>query len=225
MECNLAVELIKQLEDQGWCEVAPLSTSCQQTFEEELLALATQLGTPVSSRSRGSIVEKLTPLSPENANPRSLSKQFGIGAFPLHTDCAHWTQPPHYIILASRKSDPSNSATILLDTYSPILSVNEKRDVSEGLFQVSNGRHSFFCSMQDIENRFIRFDSGCMSPQNDPAVHAMNTYSADRHIDHLHEIYWSAGQAIIIDNWRVVHGRRTVDNNADNREIWRVLVK
>lgn len=218
------MQFAADLNSQGWSEVT-ITASCEKAFERELLSLSMQLGVPVASRTRGDLVEKLTPISRERAKPRSLSKKFGLDSFPLHTDCAHWTKPPRFLILASRANDSSGTLTILLDTRGLKYLAGEKQDVLEGLFLASNGRHSFFCSIQDVENSCTRFDPGCMRPRNDSAVRAMRAYTANRHIDRLYEVYWSAGQVMIIDNWRVLHGRTSIVPSTNNRELWRVLVQ
>jgi alpha-ketoglutarate-dependent taurine dioxygenase len=215
---------LQELQQRGWTKLTFAATG-EGEFLEEIKALSARFGVPVCARKRSALIEKITPTSTDFAKPSSLSKQFGLGSFPLHTDCAHWTRPPRYVILASLEDDKTRSPTILLDSKRMKLSVQERQDIADGLFLAANGRRSFFCSIFDDQNHFIRFDPGCMRPHNESAIHAMQAYSTDRHTDYLHEIYWSAGQAIVIDNWRLLHGRNASPRTIRNREIWRVLVQ
>src|SRR5579871_6269045 len=66
----------------------------QKSAEE----VAQLLGT-VFRTSELAPVQQLTPKLMSEAGPNTYSGIYGIGEFPLHTDLAHWREPPRYLIL------------------------------------------------------------------------------------------------------------------------------
>src|SRR5436190_12177740 len=44
-------------------------------------------------------VQVLEPREKARATPNTYSGNFGCGEFPLHTDLAHWSVPPRYLLL------------------------------------------------------------------------------------------------------------------------------
>src|SRR4051794_21987068 len=104
----------------------------------ELLTAAAVLGwTPVPGRRGSSPVTTLRPTDPKDANPRSLSAQYGRGAQPLHTDGAHLAQPPDVVILTCTGTSDTPTRLWPRDVehrfYPPAHVVN-------GVFLISNGR-------------------------------------------------------------------------------------
>ena len=51
----------------------------------------------VLALGRGSSVHQIVPQV--RASPNSYSGIYGTGAFPMHTDMAHWHLPPRYLLL------------------------------------------------------------------------------------------------------------------------------
>lgn len=41
-------------------------------------------------------VQQLKPIALSNSDPNTYSGNFGLGCFPMHTDLAHWYNPPRY---------------------------------------------------------------------------------------------------------------------------------
>jgi hypothetical protein len=60
-----------------------------------------------------STVQSLIPRSRQHASPSSYSGIYGKNSFPLHTDMAHWSVPPHYLMLRCIEPDKSVKTTIL----------------------------------------------------------------------------------------------------------------
>ena len=78
---------------------------------------------------------------------------------------------------------------------------------------VSSGRAHFYTSVLTgtAEARRYRFDPGCMRPVSRLAkkadlqiADALNPAFADR-------IEWEQGLVLLLDNWRVAHGREAVE--------------
>lgn len=53
----------------------------------------------VTGNHKISTVQTLRPREASDAKPNTYSGLLRVGEFPLHTDCAHWDTPPHYLIL------------------------------------------------------------------------------------------------------------------------------
>src|SRR5260370_12977058 len=81
-----------ELNTRGWTCVTGSSS------RSALLELARSIGRPVPSPS-GELVRELAPKPPAAAGRGTLSKAYGMGAFPLHTDTAFWPVPARYVVL------------------------------------------------------------------------------------------------------------------------------
>src|SRR5437870_11066822 len=58
-------------------------------------------------------VQALMPRRIEASTPNLYSGQFGCGAFPFHTDLAHWFLPPRFILLRCRRGDARVFTSVL----------------------------------------------------------------------------------------------------------------
>lgn len=166
---------------------------------EAIAAAVWSIGTPRTSRTLEPGLERLTPRLPREAPRRSLSAVHGLGAFPFHTDGAHWPVPPRWVIMWCEDSD--NDRPTLLMHWRDVLAAS--RDTGPATFLVRNGRWSHFA----VVHGHARFDAGCMSPQNksarsivDALDHAQPQIPNESH-------KWIQGQALILDNQAVLHAR------------------
>jgi hypothetical protein len=82
----------QEVEARGY---ACLSTFCANATGEEV---ASAIGS-VLSLGEGPAVHQLRPANKKMSDPNSYSGIYGLGAFPFHTDMAHWQHPPHFIML------------------------------------------------------------------------------------------------------------------------------
>jgi hypothetical protein len=62
-----------------------------------------------------SVVERVSPKPARQARPGTMSARYAIGAFPLHTERAHWPVPPRYVLLRSVGAE-SDRSTLLWDS-------------------------------------------------------------------------------------------------------------
>ncbi|WP_156511275.1 TauD/TfdA family dioxygenase [Nocardia nova] len=160
-------------------------------------------------------VSILRPTSPQAAKPRSLSATTGLGAQPMHTDGAHFRVPPDIVLLYAEH--PSTTPTMLLRNP---LRDSPTYDGTAGVFLVNGGDDRFLATAYDYGHG-LRFDSGCMTPQDQRArqiarVIADAEARAEEHI-------WSQPNAVlIIDNTAVLHGRAAVATGDEDRALVRV---
>jgi hypothetical protein len=191
------------LEREGW---AILDCSKKDSLGDFVSGISENLGVPVPGR-KGNMLERLQPVSDESAHPQSLSKKYGLGAFPLHSDTAHWPVPCRYIVLGCEEPGQVLSPTVLLDTDRLDLSEAEASCIKTAAFFVKNGGKSFYSSIRSKDRPFFRFDPGCMYPVSVDGEKAMKAMLSERHVGMMVEIPWQKNRVAVIDNWRMLHGR------------------
>ncbi len=129
---------------------------------EDVTAQARQLTLePVPNRRGDSPVSRLRPTTQQDAKPRSLSAQVGLGAQPLHTDGAHHQAPPDFLVFVSER--PSSTPTWLRHVHGQSVPWD---DLRSGMFLVGVGSFAFFAPALTGAGptRRLRFDPGCMTP-------------------------------------------------------------
>lgn len=214
--------LFSELGEIGWGKLRFPNCSRQHLFDE-VVQLSKDLGTSVT-RSAGSTIDLLFPKDRSEANNASLSGKYGLGDFPLHCDTAHWPVPCRYIVLACIAPGDRSAATVLLDTHSIDLSPTEKQLATSALFFVRSGRRSFYATILSANYPFVRVDPGCLEPTSPHGIDALDLYERKRRTHLLKRIYWEAGDILVIDNWRVLHGRDAVGGGFEQRTLMRSLV-
>ncbi|MBF0180036.1 MAG: TauD/TfdA family dioxygenase [Magnetococcales bacterium] len=219
---NITKDTLKTLRDQGWARI-PSNVHEVDALEARTLEIAQRLGTPVRGRVR-SIVEVLRPTAPEAAHPASLSRKYGLDAFPFHVDTAHWTVPARFLILSCVSPGEESVPTLLANRDDLHMSDEEQAVAKSAVFLVRNGRNSFYSSIFISGRDFVRYDPGCMEPQCQDAIRALAFFSRERVMPYVEKIDWQPGESLIIDNWRVLHARDAVNQNAINRLLFRCLV-
>lgn len=207
-----------QLEVRGWAIIDFPPTS-------SLLELADGVGVPRVARPGGAQIDRLRPRSKSEAEPNSLSSLHGLGAFPLHTDGAHCRVPPRFIMLRLAGIAASSTPTLVLDLHYAVTDL--RQEMKTAVWLVNAGRRRFYTTtFSSLKGHNVfRLDQGCMRPASPTAQrlaprlrHRLRAAAADR-------IEWPAGQVLVLDNWRVAHGRGTVaESDASCRVLERVLI-
>jgi alpha-ketoglutarate-dependent taurine dioxygenase len=161
-----------------------------------------------ASRGNGSAVDRLNPTRTEAAKPRSLSARFGAGGFPLHTDGAYVRQPPRLLVLYCVQ-DTEQRPTRLLRWDEADWSAELLSRLRRETYWFRNGRHSFLDSVVSPGRSFVRFDAGCMIPATRLASATLAELMERLSTRLCLELQWRPGMTLIIDNWRMLHGRGT----------------
>ncbi|WP_428835402.1 TauD/TfdA family dioxygenase [Pseudomonas veronii] len=189
-------------------------------MEQAALTIASSLGQPCATRRRGPLIDHLAPSSRQAANPRSLSACYGLSQFPWHTDGAHWSTPPRYLIIGCLKADQRTAETLICEgsSFAPLNSAAARSSV----FRITNGRNSFYAAARDTSDRYYRYDPGCMAPMDDRGRAMMSAIDQEKPVRE-HRIEWSAGRFLLLDNWRFLHRRAAVTESAE-RKLLRVTV-
>jgi Taurine catabolism dioxygenase TauD, TfdA family len=213
----------KELETCGWC-LAASSKLGTEDLGELVQKIANKFGKIESGRG-GKLVEKIVPQTFNAAYAGSLSNKYGLGPLPLHTETAHWPIPCRYVVIGCADAGPKPTPTVLLDVRQINLSKSEVSACESAVFLIRNGRRSFYGHLRERDRAFFRVDPGCMAPLTRDGEMALNAFSVARNERALYRHDWNAGEILIIDNWRVVHGRGGNQQTAHGRELLRAMVR
>lgn len=188
----------------------------------ELMKVGDRLGTRIAGRA-GSLEEVVKPLAADDAHPRSLSARYGLGVLPFHTELSHRPRPCRYLLLGCVNPGSPATATMLLDWRTLSFSRDELSILEEAPVLVRTGRRSFYSTIMAPGGAFLRFDPGCLEALDERGRKAIRLIE-DRVACAPSVAYdWRRGDILIIDNWRVLHGRGPSDHGS-GRCLARILV-
>jgi Taurine catabolism dioxygenase TauD, TfdA family len=212
-----------EVEVGGWCVVTSAVSGIDH-LAERVQKTAEKLG--AIERGRGQqLVESIVPQTPDTAYAGSLSKKYGLEPLPLHTDTAHWPIPCRYLVIGCADAGPTPTPTVLLDVRRIRLSKLEASACDSAVFLIRNGRRSFYGHVRDRDRAFIRIDPGCMTPLACDGEIALSAFSVARNESVLYRHDWKPGEILVIDNWRVVHGRGGNQHTVHGRRLLRAMVR
>jgi alpha-ketoglutarate-dependent taurine dioxygenase len=218
----LSPDDIKILDSEGW-----IKKNIGIASKEELLYIGELLGQPVSSRNNNVLIDELRPLEKNQAKINSLSSKFGTKSFPFHTDTAYKKIPVRYIILYAINPGAGHRTTLLVDGLRIFdLKVNKSK-LESAIFKIKNGRYSFITNMIEINKDAtyrIRFDLSCMIPATRESIVMLNKCKKLIEGQEIIELEWVKGDLLILDNWRMLHGRGSVQVNDDDRLLYRLNI-
>ena len=209
------------LAERGWSLYNSEGADADATVHE-LDKLGHCLGTRVAGRA-GSLEEVVQPRAAIDAHPRSLSARYGLDALPLHTELGHRARPCRYLLLGCIDPGSPAAATMLLDWRALGFSREELGLLEDAPVLVRNGRRSFYSTILSSGAAFLRYDPGCLEAVDERGREALAF--VERRIagapPEAH--HWRRGDILIIDNWRVLHGRSPSDQGS-GRRLARILI-
>lgn len=173
---------------------------------------------------RAEAVHPITPKASSGLN--HYSGIFGLGAFPFHTDMAHWRGPPRYMMLRCVKGYGGVS-TDLLDSLKLLESVDgsqlsralvkPRRSISGSLPLMS-----LFRPQSAGHAAMFRWDEMFLvpaSPAGEAGISLVKSTLA--HMTKLSISLKDPGDTLFVDNWRMLHGRSEVAEAQTDRVIER----
>jgi hypothetical protein len=196
----------------GWLELEGIDD------DEGLFRVAKQLGAIVPQD--GKLITKLRPLTSDQAKSRSFSHFVAYGAFPLHTDTAFWPTPVRYLIL--RAVTETKTPTLVLGA--PLVDeIFGSAVATRSIFAIKTCKSiSFGGPYLDLSSSAIRFDPCYMKPVN--AAASSLCQSLRQAAQTASQIQWTGTNALVIDNWRCLHGRAAIEASDPNRCLTRIYV-
>jgi alpha-ketoglutarate-dependent taurine dioxygenase len=213
-----------KLQSRGWI-LFQLRPQTENDLQVKLLSLADRLGKPASTRSGGGLCDVLLPTESNVAKSHSLSKVYTVGEFPIHTDTAHWLKPCRFVILACVSPGSARRPTLLLDTRRLPLNEYQSSLLRSTPLRITNGRNSFFSTILAKGRPFVRFDPGCMTATTCEGSKALGVLARQNWPEYIEIIQWEVGTVLVLDNWRVLHGRGHADCPDFDRSLLRVSVR
>lgn len=174
-------------------------------------------------------IQTLAPKPADDAPANQYSGTFGLGEFPLHSDLAHWAVPPRYFMLRCLRGLPSVSTQLL--PVEAVAAAVGHRSIRKAVF-LPRKRASGVprCPLPMLFQRGgatgVRWDSLFLRPFNRSASDVSLAMSGRRWGKALRSVALvHPGDTLIIDNWRMLHGRSSVDQCSTGRSIERAYLR
>jgi hypothetical protein len=212
--------LLATLAERGWTTLSVVHS--EAGIIGELGRLGDLLGERTAGRG-GALEEIIRPQRQSEAHSRSLSARFGLNALPLHAELSHRPRPCRYLLLGCVNTGSPSAVTVLLDWRTLGFSTEEFELLEGAPILVRSGRSSFYTTMLPSDRASFRYDPGCLEAVNTRGRAALRLVE-DRlagGAPHSHE--WRPGDILLIDNWRVLHGRGPSDHGS-GRRLARILI-
>lgn len=164
---------------------------------------------------------KATPLGVKP--PNTYGGNYGFGELPLHSDLAHWHRPPRYLLLRCSIGSPHVS-TRLLDR-SDLEQVVPPDLMRCALFSPRRRLDGKMFLLRMLTRDVLRWDSLFLSPKNESARKVAKLMAELDSGLLAHDIFLSEpGHTVLLDNWRVLHGRSAVPSTDVGRSLDRVYL-
>lgn len=189
--------------------------------------LAAGLGEPLDPWGDGP-VQQLEPR--DNGPLNTYSGLFGLGAFPLHTDLAHWPVPPRYLMLRCGKGY-ADVPTLLLDGTEIVREMGadalERALVRPRRRQSGELRLLRLWSTPEGETGCLRWDPVFLQPASVQGLQAFDALRDRLGIATQTQAVTmiEPGEAIVIDNWRMLHARPAIPSDRRDRHLQRVYLR
>lgn len=190
------------------------------------LAVASQIGR-VLHLEGFETVQVLQPKARAQALKNSYSGNFGLQAFPMHTDLAHWPVPPRYLMLRC-VCGASAVPTRLLDGAIPVSAIGEL-DLRRTLVHPRRplaGKLPLMRLLEYHTNQFLRWDSlfiVAATPTSAVTFSKMLKFLGTVEGEPI--TLAKPGDTLIIDNWRMLHGRAPIPPDCRDRKIERIYLE
>lgn len=186
---------------------------------------ASLLGAPEEIRGNAA-VQRLSPKRVEESTPNVYSGNFGLAAFPLHTDLAHWFCPPRFLLLRCLRGDSRVASCIV--PWTQALKDFAQSKATRARFRPRRARNGqiyllpFCVAFSGVTLR--RWDSLFLKPDNTEANDlARHLELGTQPVTKL--VLRDPGDTLIIDNWRVLHGRTAIPSPRSIRLVERVYLR
>lgn len=221
-------EIKKLLSELGYAHLP--NYECGKNTEQ----IATEMGNvfSVSEILGGAYIPDVQTLKPKEKHAGMLNRYsgvFGLDAFPYHSDLAHWEIPPRYLLL--RCIIGSAKVTTNLISWSELAEQLNRKDLERAVFRtrrksphVSPSLLSLKFEHQGVQG--LRWDSLFLLPMNSYAKNVKEAFN-DINLEAALEKKISLlnfGDTLLIDNWKMLHGRSAVPQSARERKIERIYL-
>ncbi|BBF70618.1 TauD/TfdA family dioxygenase [Sphingomonas bisphenolicum] len=211
--------LFRQIEEQGYAVLPGIATGRQTE------SVASDLGEPMAPW-HDAVMQALTPRAA--STPNTYSGIFGLGRFPFHTDLAHWSLPPRFLLLRCVRGY-ADVPTLLMDGHK-IASAVGRDTMARALVKPRRRQHGelrMHRLLQAVDGgEVIRWDEVYLKPaspvgnQVSVRLQSLIDQSAPTPVAMIDD-----GDLLIIDNWRMLHARPAIAQNRRDRRLERVYLR
>lgn len=221
---NNGVDWLKlgdDLQSQGWCRIAAERIG-ETDVSTAVDLIAEGLGRPAGGRA-GADREMLMPRTRAQSHARSQSATHGLGALPVHVELSHRLIPCRFVVLGCLDPGRPTCATTTVEWGSAGFTPDETKLLKAAPLLVRNGRASFYSTALPADGRFLRWDAECIEPVDprgykavDVLTRRLSSITAEKHL-------LEAGEILVIDNWRLLHGREAALVDSGRRLLRRLV--
>ena len=197
----------------------------RNVLEQQLPSIANLLGTIRTDLRNPAFIREIRPEPLSSANPNTLSSRHGMGAFPFHTDCAHWEAPAKYLVLYCAAPGSGGRPTLIIDSYRWRWSQSQKRALCNEVWSRALKRPSL-CTIAEetAQGLSLRFDDACMRPMTRAAAAVGDAVRKQIVRSTSLSILWKAGDCLVLDNHRILHARGNSPRADRDRSLKRILI-
>lgn len=191
----------------------------------DLEVMAECLGPITVSGRHPEKVRLIKPQGTDTATPNTLSSRHGTGAFPFHTDCAHWEDPARFLLLYCVNTGGGHRHTRLIDTWEWRWTPREKVAVCSDVWSRAL-RKPQLCTVGERRGDYmsLRYDEACMTPLTPLAEQSRELMQQQINESRILDFEWSERDVLIIDNSRILHARGPATAADPGRVLARILI-
>jgi hypothetical protein len=166
--------------------------------------------------------ETIVPKLVDEARANSISAVFGLSEIPPHTDGAHLKNPPKYLLMWMNEVDTTETSTAVFEFNRKYLPKDWVLDFEKSIWAVKVRSDRYFYACPVSRDLSIRWDPGCFIVPRRGKLTRANVIEM-LHTLPSHRIQLGKNRALLLDNWRVLHGRDSVVGpNYMRRKLLRV---
>lgn len=172
------------------------------------------------------LIQTLEPRESAAAPPNTYSGIYGRQKFPLHTDLATHIEPPRYLFMRCMHPDVS-VPTLLLDGAGLVSRFGESA-LSRTLVRPrrpSRGQTPVF-SLFETRRKLLRYDEAFLRPASLASKQIIEQFRKDLQTEpEVKLIFERLGDGVVIDNWRMLHGRGPIPDGGSQRKLVRTYAR
>ncbi|SFM04108.1 Taurine catabolism dioxygenase TauD, TfdA family [Bradyrhizobium sp. NFR13] len=195
--------------------------------EQPTQEIVSRLGRPLTF-GKASSFHRIAPTA--SAPPNTYSGMYGLDSFPLHSDMAHWRKPPRYLFLRCFKGS-RDVHTIVADgneivsramLTSMLTALVRPRRPQQGSLPLL----PLYRPPRLDQPSMLRWDEKFIVPASRSGASAMRAIRIVLPIIQKTTVALAdRGDTLVIDNWRMLHGRSVVPEAHVDRIIDRAYLE
>lgn len=174
------------------------------------------------------VVQELKPQRTQDAPPNIYSGNFGYGSFPLHTDLAHWSIPPPYFVLRCVSGAPEVSTQLVPSRA--VIDYFGEVNLRRTLVRPRRPLRGLRLLLRLLDHAFagrprLRWDTLFVTPATPNSSQVCLAVSG--YLDEIRKLELrlrDPGDTLVIDNWRMLHGRSRVPETCSGRILHRAYL-